>query len=68
MAANDWQRFYTLVLADRELQDRLRAERDHRRFVDLVVALGAERGCQFTADDVTEALRAARRSWAERWN
>lgn len=67
MVPNDWPRFHALVLEERELQDRLRAEHDWPRFVQLAVALGAERGCRFTADDVTDALRAARRSWIERW-
>jgi hypothetical protein len=67
MASDDWQRFHALVLADRELQDRLRAERDWPRFVELALALGAQRGCHFTADDVAAALSAGRRSWIERW-
>ena len=33
----------------------------------LLVQLGAQRGCRFSALDVEEELRAGRRAWLERW-
>ena len=36
-------------------------------FAPRVVALAAERGLVVTTDEVDEALRAARRTWRERW-
>ena len=61
------ERFGQLVLAERELHDRLRATADEKTFVELTVRLGAERGCEFTAAIVEAALRERRRAWLERW-
>ena len=59
--------FGQLVLADRELHDRLRATIDEKTFVALAVRLGAERGFDFTAAVVETAVREQRRAWLERW-
>jgi len=61
------ERFCSLVVADTGLQERLRQVADKKLFIDLVVRLGEQRGCSFNADDVTEALRAKRNAWNERW-
>jgi hypothetical protein len=61
------ERFGQLVLADRELHDRLRTTADEKTFVALAVRLGAERGFDFTAEVVETALREQRRAWLERW-
>ena len=61
------ERFGELVLAERELHDRLRATANQAAFVTLAVSLGAERGCIFTAPVVEATLREQRRAWLERW-
>lgn len=61
------ERFCDLVFADTGLQERLREVADKELFVGLVVRLGEQRGCSFNAEDVTEALRAKRNAWNERW-
>ena len=67
MSPESFEQFRTLVFADAALQAQLRAVADEERFIALVVRLGAERGYEFTADDVRAAMRAARRAWIERW-
>jgi len=62
-----WAQFRELVLADRELHDRLRATTTQTEFVALAVQLGAERGCVFTAQWVETAVCEQRRAWLERW-
>jgi hypothetical protein len=61
------ERFGELVLADRELHDRLRDTANQEAFIELAIRLGAERGCVFTAPVVEAALREQRRAWLERW-
>ena len=56
-----------MVLADRQLQDRLRTVPDKIEFTDLVVTLARDHGCEMTGEDVAEAMRAGKRSWIERW-
>jgi hypothetical protein len=58
--------FGELVIADRELHNRLRAT-GSEDFIALVVQLGQERGYVFTAAVVETAIRAQRRVWLERW-
>ncbi len=60
-------RFRELVLADRELHDRLRATANPPDFVALAVRLGAERGCVFSAPVVQAAISEQRQAWLERW-
>ncbi|WP_426752656.1 Nif11-like leader peptide family natural product precursor [Myxococcus sp. Y35] len=67
MGPEDFERFRQRVLADPALQDALRDTPDTATFIRQAVALGAAHGCHFTAEDVHEALRAARRAWRERW-
>jgi len=60
-------RFGDLVLADRELHDALRAVPAGESFLALMVRLGAEHGCSFTAATVQAAVNEKRRAWLERW-
>jgi len=61
------ERFCGVVFEDVSLQEPLRQVNDRELFIDLVVRLGDERGFNFNAQDVKEALRARRRAWIERW-
>ena len=61
-----FDRFRTLVVGDRSLQAILEATTDPTAFVALVERLGKERGFDFVASDVEDALREARRTWIER--
>lgn len=67
MSQKQFEQFRKCVLEDLSLQKKLRAFTSRDRFVDRVVKLGAERGFQFTEEDVREAMRACRRDWMERW-
>ncbi|GHG75597.1 Nif11-like leader peptide family natural product precursor [Comamonas sp. JC664] len=67
MGLEAFERFRQRVLEDTALQESLRDTPDTATFLARAVALGAEHGCHFTAEDVQEALRAARRAWRERW-
>ncbi|MDB6026342.1 MAG: hypothetical protein JWM68_2565 [Verrucomicrobiales bacterium] len=63
----DWQRFYEIVLRDVELQKKLRGTDGLDHFISLVVQCGAERGFNFSAEQVQASLRENRRAWMERW-
>lgn len=63
----NFEQFRHMVLQDVALQERLRATTDPYGFVDLVVRVGAEHGCHFTAENVHSAMRASRQVWIERW-
>lgn len=67
VSAGGFQAFRNLVLHDPALQEALRCSPDRAAFVALVVRLGAERGCTFSAGDVSTAMQANRRAWLERW-
>lgn len=67
MSQEQFEQFRSIVLEDLSLQKKLRAFTEREEFVARVVAAGAESGFRFTAEDVTEAMRAARRAWIERW-
>ncbi|GAB4191480.1 MAG: hypothetical protein OHK0022_05220 [Roseiflexaceae bacterium] len=66
MAHADWEQFRLAVLADRDLQDRLRSTPDWQAFVELALRLSAERGYALTSTDLERALQESRRSWLER--
>lgn len=61
------ERFRQAVFGDLNLQQRLRATMDRESFARLVVSVGRDGGYRFTLQDVEEGLRAARRTWIERW-
>lgn len=65
-SCNDLEHFVQLVLADRGLLEKLQATAELESFAALAVRLGEERGCEFTAEDVRNAVRARRRAWLER--
>jgi Nif11 domain len=62
-----FERFRQQVLGDVVLQERLRAVPAPGDFVALLVRLGAEHGCDFSAAEVQQAMRDARRAWLARW-
>jgi len=66
-AHDQFEDFREYVLSSRTLQERLDAEEDVRKFVPLVVRLGAEHGYVFADADVAQALSENRRTWMERW-
>jgi len=59
--------FRQLVLREPSLQARLREPLELSRFLDLMLQEGKERGFDFTAEEVQQALSASRRAWLERW-
>jgi response regulator of citrate/malate metabolism len=67
VSQDNLEQFREAVLEDAALQETLRDVRDRKTFVALVMSLGVERGYDFTAEEVEEALRASRRAWLERW-
>ncbi|WIG97765.1 Nif11-like leader peptide family natural product precursor [Myxococcus sp. SDU36] len=67
MGAEAFERFRLRVLEDVTLQDALRETSDTAAFMSRAIELGAAHGYYFTAEDLHEALRAARRVWRERW-
>ncbi len=48
------------------LEEELRKTADRQLFVSQVVRLGEDQGCNVTAMDVEEAMRATQRAWLER--
>ena len=67
MSQEQFEQFRNVVLEDLSLQKQLRAFTGRDTFIPCVVKLGAERGFQFTAEDVEDAMNASRRVWIERW-
>jgi len=67
MSQESFEQFRNVVLEDLSLQERLRVFTERDEFIASVVESGAERGFQFTAEDVSEAMNANRRGWIERW-
>ncbi len=62
----EFERFREIAVVDQGIREALLAERDTEQFIARVVELAHSRGCEVTAAEVREALRAARRSWLER--
>lgn len=69
MSRDDLGRLRTAVLADANLQERLRTASTHGEdaFLAALAEAGAAHGLQVDAGDVTAALVEARRTWSERW-
>ena len=65
MSMESFEQFRHIVLDDLALQEQLKAIADPRSFIDLVVRVGAERGCHFTPKDVEAALRLNRKAWLQ---
>ena len=55
------------VLSDAELQEQLRALPDEAALFERVLALGRERGYEFSEQDLRAVVNANRRAWLERW-
>lgn len=62
-----WKEFHGRVLADVELQRRLRTTDDRQSFIKLLVNTAKELGYHFNAAEPETALREARRAWIEKW-
>jgi predicted ribosomally synthesized peptide with nif11-like leader len=67
MSLEQFEQFRNIVLEDLSLQKQLRAFIGREEFIVRVIESGAERGFQFTAENVMEAMNASRRAWIERW-
>lgn len=67
MSQESFEQFRQLVLREPALQQQLKATSDREQFIALTQRLGAERGYDFTVEDVRQALQASHRAWLERW-
>ena len=67
MAIQDFLQIRMLVLSDSALQEELRAAPDEAALFEKVLALGRERGCEVTEDDLRAVINANQRAWLERW-
>ena len=56
-----------VVLSDAALQEQLRAAPDEAALFERVLALGRERGCELSEQDLRAVVNANRRDWLERW-
>jgi len=63
----DFSQFRLLVLSDQALQEELRAIPDAAPLFAKVLALGRERGYDFSEQDLHAVANANRRAWLERW-
>lgn len=62
----EWERLRTAILDNLTLRDRLLAETEDHRFVEMVAAVAAENGFAVGLADVRKSLEAARLSWIAR--
>jgi hypothetical protein len=62
-----FERLLEVVLADSELQARLRSLQDWPTFVAATLGEARERGLPLTTEDLETARNASRRAWLERW-
>ena len=67
MAIEDFLPIRIAVLTDPALQERLRTAPDQAALFEAVLALGRERGHQFSEQDLRAVVNANRRAWLERW-
>ena len=67
MSQEQFEQFRNVVLEDLTLQRELQSFTGRDEFIARAVEAGAALGFEFTADEVTEAINAARRAWIERW-
>ncbi len=68
MSQTSLEQFQHLVLHDPRLQEHLRETLDKPAFIARMLQLGAERGYEFTAEEIEAALASARRAWTLRWS
>ena len=67
MSAKNFEQFRQIVLQDLPLQNELQQINEREAFISRVIKIGAERGFDFDAENVAEAMRESRRAWIERW-
>lgn len=67
VSREDFERFRQRVLEDLSLQEALRAPMEVSAFLALATRLGAEQGCHFSAEELKDLIRDARRSWLGDW-
>lgn len=67
MPSQDLEQFCREVLLDPSLQGEVRGLGSSDDFIERVVGLGAERGFEFSAADVKDAMRAGYSVWLVRW-
>ena len=66
MPENTLEDFRQIVLADERLQEQLRDLTDRNDFIERLIAMGRERGFEFTFPEVEDALRMARSTAIDR--
>jgi hypothetical protein len=64
---HEFDTFRRIVLADEELQQRLRSLPEWPAFIAAAIAAAAERGIALTEESILAARNDAVRSWLERW-
>jgi hypothetical protein len=67
MAIEDFLPIRIAVLTDPVLQEPLRAAPDEASLFQAVMALGRERGHQFSEQDLRAIVNANRLGWLQRW-
>lgn len=67
MSDTAFSEFRAAVLADTDLQDKLREINDRAEFISSVVDLASKLGINLSAEDVENAMNTGRREWIERW-
>lgn len=67
MSDTAFSEFRTVVLADTDLQDKLREINDRAEFISSVVDLASKLGINLSVEDVENAINTGRRAWIERW-
>lgn len=67
-AAADFERWRQWVQQDLHLCRRLQAVTEPQAFIELCVALAAEQGLAFSADEVRSAMARGRRQWQRQWS
>ena len=63
----DLQQFRQIVFRNQHLQRRLREAPGYKSFLSLMLQLGKENGCEFSAEDIQREAESSRKAWLERW-
>lgn len=67
MSFANLEQFCREVLLDTSLQEKLRNIDSRPDFIERVIETGAERGFEFSTEDVQEAMQAGYSAWLVRW-
>lgn len=67
MSKEDFEKFRQLVLQDLSLQEKLRDIEDRKVFNHRIIELSRGLGFEISIEEIDEAMRASRRTWAEKW-